>query len=332
MNPLNYDKILENLLVPLKESQIVAELKKISQNFTSKREKIGEYVESKEMVSAYSCFYLPTNMVKFKFLMDQLPESLRERIGELDFLDIGTGPGTYLLAHQNYFETDNKLFGVDSSSLMIDQAKKFLGDRAQFSFGLPPDFSKGTLFFGNSLNEMKLDKAIDMVSKTSPEIILLIEPGTKHSFALISEFRKSMIEKGYGVVFPCPAPKKNCPVSGEEWCHQVLRTVHEPEVERLSQLISLDRKIMPMIAHCYLKNHEGKNHRALFYRFLKETKHSFDWQVCLEKNEKLVTFEIPKRGMSKKEMKEFSSKNVGEAFDYVVEKELGPDKFRITLK
>ena len=114
-----------------------------------------------------------------------------------------------------------------------------------------------------------------------------------------------MIEKGYGVIYPCPAPKKKCPASGEEWCHQVLRTVHEPEVERLSQLISLDRKIMPMIAHCYLKNHVGKNHRALFYRFLKETKHSFDWQVCLEENDKLVTFEIPKRGMSKKKMKEF---------------------------
>jgi len=329
---LNYDHILQNLLTPLTETQLISELKKISTNFTSKRDKIGEYVVSKEMVSAYTCFYLPTNIPKFDFLMNQLPLEVRKRIEDLDFLDIGTGPGTYLVAHSQYFQNGKKLYGLDSSSLMLEQARKLLGERATLSSSLSTDFSGGVLFFGNSLNEMKHEKGLELVKKTNPEIVLLIEPGTKESFSEVSLFRKSLLEKGYGVVYPCPEPQKSCPAKGEEWCHQVLRTVHEPDVERLSQLISLDRKAMPMIAHCYVKGHESKSHRALFYRFMKETKHSFDWQVCLEGSDELVIFEIPKRGMKKKEMKEFASKSVGESFEFEVEKELGLNRFRVSIK
>lgn len=329
---MNYEHILQNLLTPLSETQLVSELKKISTNFTSKRDKIGEYVVSKEMVSAYTCFYLPTNIPKFDFLMEQLPEGIRKRIGELDFLDVGTGPGTYLVAHNQYFQNGKKLYGLDSSELMLEQAKKLLGERVSLSLNLPSDFKDGVLFFGNSLNEMNHEKGLELVKKTDPEIVLLIEPGTKESFSEVFSFRKALLEKGFGVVYPCPEPQKSCPAMGEEWCHQVLRTVHGHELERLSQLISLDRKAMPMIAHCYVKNHEAKSHRALFYRFLKETKHSFDWQVCLEGSDELVIFEIPKRGMKKKEIKEFASKSVGEAFDFEIEKELGQNRFRVKLK
>lgn len=329
---LYYELIYQNLLTPLTEAKLISELKEISKNFTSKRDKIGEYVVSKEMVSAYTCFYLPTNIPKFDFLMNQLPEKIRQRIEELNFLDVGTGPGTYLVAHDQYFKNGKRLYGLDSSSLMLEQAKKLLGDRATLGSSLPTDFSGGVLFFGNSLNEMKSSKGLDFVQKTNPEIVLLIEPGTKESFSEVSAFRKTLLEKGYGVVYPCPEPQKTCPAKGDEWCHQVLRTVHEPEVERLSQLISLDRKAMPMISHCYVKKHESKNHRAVFYRFIKETKHSFDWQVCLEGQDELVIFEIPKRGMKKKEIKEFTSKSVGEAFDFEIEKELSENRFRVVIK
>ena len=329
---LNYEHIYQNLLTPLSETKLISELKEISKNFTINRDKIGEYVVSKEMVSAYTSFYLPTNIPKFYFLMNQLPEKIRQRIGELDFLDVGTGPGTYLVAHDQYFENGKRLYGLDSSSLMLEQAKKLLGDRVVLSSALPTDFSGGVLLFGNSLNEMKSSKGLELVKRTNPEIVLLIEPGTKESFFEVSAFRKVLLEQGYGVVYPCPEPQKACPAKGDEWCHQVLRTVHDPDVERLSQLIALDRRAMPMVAHCYEKNHESSNHRALFYRFLKETKHSFDWQVCLEGQDELVIFEIPKRGMKKKEIKQFASKSVGEAFDYKIEKELGDDKFRVSIK
>jgi SAM-dependent methyltransferase len=149
---LNYEHIYQNLLTPLTETKLISELKEISTNFTSKRDKIGEYVVSKEMVSAYTCFYLPTNIPKFHFLMSQLPEKIRQRIGELDFLDVGTGPGTYLVAYDQYFGNEKRLYGLDTSSLMLEQAKKLLGDRVVLSSALPIDFSGGVLLFGNSLN------------------------------------------------------------------------------------------------------------------------------------------------------------------------------------
>ena len=134
---LNYEHIYQNLLTPLSETKLISELKEISKNFTINRDKIGEYVVSKEMVSAYTSFYLPTNIPKFYFLMNQLPEKIRQRIGELDFLDVGTVPGTYLVAHDHYFKNGKRLYGLDSSSLMLEQAKKLLGDRVVLSSALP---------------------------------------------------------------------------------------------------------------------------------------------------------------------------------------------------
>ena len=54
------------------ESELVKEIEKLSLNFTSKRERLNDYLTDRKMVSAYSCFYLLTNMPKLKACFEKL--------------------------------------------------------------------------------------------------------------------------------------------------------------------------------------------------------------------------------------------------------------------
>ena len=114
--------------VRLTESELKKNLNELSKQFTVKRSDLYRYTKDEKMVAAYSTFYLPTNMPKFTFLMDQLDQETREQISQSHFWDFGSGPGTFSLAYLDYFSSANdlKVTLVDSSSLMLDQARLFL--------------------------------------------------------------------------------------------------------------------------------------------------------------------------------------------------------------
>lgn len=338
-------KIIENALVEnLGEPKLIKILNLISKGFTSEREKISNYVNDREYVSAYTSFYLPTNIPKLKFLLDQLPESLISEIQKSKILDIGTGPGTFAFAFDEYFEGDIEVLGIDQSSLMVEQAKKlnenlYKNSKISFSTSVPDDFSRETLFFGHSLNEMGVKKAIKLIDELEPKNIILIEPGTSAVFSEILELRKWLSFSGYSCAYPCASIAKECPVERKvkdgqvDWCHQVIRTTHDTEVERLSQLIKLDRKIMPLIAHVYTLNKVELRTTARMIRFLRETKFSFDWEVCLLEDDslKIVQLEVVKKFLNKKEIKALQKISVGLEFNFETVKKLSDSHYRVKL-
>ena len=338
-------QIKDNALVEnISESKLVKTLNLISKGFTTERENISTYINDRDFVSAYTTFYLPTNMPKLSFLLDQLPSSFVNDIQKSKILDVGTGPGTFAFAFDEYFDGDVEVIGVDQSPLMIQQAEKlnnnlYKNPKLTFSTILPASLKYGTLFFGHSLNEMGSKKVIELIDKYEPKHVIFIEPGTSTVFAEILALRKRLHFCGYSCIYPCASISKACPVetktsSGQpDWCHQVFRTTHEQEVERLSQLVKLDRKVMPLIAHAYTMNKVEIKTSARMIRFLRETKFSFDWEVCLLENDMLrtVNFEVVKKSLNKKEIKALQKISVGLEFDYEVIKAINNDLYRVKL-
>lgn len=335
------DEITPHLLSPLKEHELVSLLKVISRGFTSERERIEEYVSLEEQVSAYTAYFLPTNIPKLFFLLDQLPSQLREHLEGLSLMDVGAGPGTYSLGWSRYFNSKTNITVVDQSKVMLKQAKSLL-DAFAFESGLiqyTQDLNAEraqVVLFGNSLNEMGAARASAVVKKVTPEFVILIEPGTKQSFAEVLKLRADLLASGFAPLYPCPLAA-SCPLEKvDDWCHQVLRMTHEPQIERISQLAQLDRKIMPFIAHIYRKAaalSPLETANAHFLRFLNETKFSFLWQVCVSTSDgKLTTtkFEIMKKDYPKSLIKRLERASVGESFTYRVTKEL-QDLKRIQL-
>jgi len=343
----NLQKTLDN--IP-SESRVKELLSTINTGFTSSREKINEYVESEDMVSAYTLFYLPTNIPKLKFILDQLPAEVVEDLKECRFIDIGTGPGTFALAWLDYFkgERTGEVIGVDKSELMLKQAKRcqnhFFPEEKNVSFQkeIPEMRDKTVLFWGHSLNEMGLKKSLQIIEDIDPDYLFLIEPGTPDLFEDVSKLRTSMAIRKFQAVYPCATLDKECPVYKKskegisDWCHQVLRMTHEPSIERLSQIINRNRRVMPLIAHVYRKDALALvESKARLIRYFKETKFSFEWEVCLldqdSKELRTIKFEVLKKGLSKSRLKELKKESVGIEVNFELVKKMSESLWRVRL-
>jgi SAM-dependent methyltransferase len=327
MQKINLEDIRSLLLNPeLSEKKIIKSIEEISFKFTQKRSEIKDYVLDEDLVSSYALFYLPTNIPKFDFIFENLNEEVQQKILKSTFVDVGCGPGTYAYAISRYSNAQ-KIICVDSARLMLNQAEKILTNKFkqhvfQFEKRIDRKIENSTLFFGNSINEMGIQKALDIVNIVDPEIIMFIEPGTSELFLELKQIRETLTEY-YDVIFPCPS-NASCPY---DWCHQVLRTTHALDVERLSQLVSLDRKILPLTSHVYVrKSHQVINdERLTIIRFLNETKFSFMYEVCGELNNEnqIYKIEIMKKNMTKENEKAFKNLNVGERVIFHKEKMVG---------
>ncbi len=347
-----FQRIKPFLLAPeMSERRIAGVLESIKETYTTKRTTLEEKKWSDKEVSAYASFYLPTNYQKFSTLMKQLPLEIQAQLSTCEVIDFGTGPGTYLIAYIDYFGSKkaSKLIGIDKDRLMLSQAESLLlglFPEAKNKISLINDTSfiksedSRLLIFGNSLNELSVDKVKDIITHFDPQYILFIEPGTPTVFDSMTDMRKWLAQQEFACFYPCPSIKHECPVAKrvsegqEDWCHQVWRGVHDEEVERLGQIAKIDRRTMPFIGHFYGKSEvQSEVSQVRFMRFINESKHSFDWEVCLLGSEglSLLIFEIPKRGLSKADQKYMKKISVGENFSYEVMKKLSDKRWRVSI-
>ena len=320
----------------LSESKIVTILKEISKGFTEDRKKGFSYQNSADYVCAYTLFYLITNFPKLKFILDLLPDDLVKEIGESSFYDIGSGPGTYTVGFLEYFKNINvECFAIDQSEIMLKQAESlcrglYPGRKVSFDQSIRNSNKKKCFFFGHSINEMGIEVALNLIEKHQPQLIIFIEPGTSYFFKTSLELRNSLRKLNYNLNFPCPSGVSECPLANsDDWCHQILRTVHHPSVESLSQKVGLDRKTMPMIANVFSKE-KFKNKKNRIIRFLGEDKHSYRYQLCHKEN-LLNNVEVAKKYHSKGEQKKISAINVGESLHFKTIKVLGNESLRVSI-
>jgi hypothetical protein len=350
---LTLDRLRPFLLKPnIKETVVVQRLLNIQNLYTEKRENLPHKEWDEFDVSSYTSFYLSTNYQKFKFIKERLPIDYFESMGEIDLIDFGTGPGTYLLSYLDEIghEKCKTIIGIDKSSLMLKQASLLLNglhpdakDKLRFSnnVSLGEKVRPRFLMFGNAINELDIDSVKKIITRIDPDYILLIEPGTPLVFEMISSMRKWFKDHKFDCDYPCANLESRCPVavrsneSKVDWCHQVWRGAHHESIERLSQLIKIDRKTMPLITHLYRKgDREIKKPKCRFIRFLNESKHSFEWEVCLEENQELeiIKFEIPKNKLDKEMKKRLKKVSVGLGIEFELIKKLDSHKWRVLVK
>ncbi|EQC46677.1 small ribosomal subunit Rsm22 family protein [Bacteriovorax sp. Seq25_V] len=337
---LSYDVIKDHLIEKISENEIVKNLKKISFTFTQGRDKIQKIYESRAMVASYACFYLPTNAQKMNFFLERVSENILAEIKESIVVELGTGPGTYLLALMDTLGPElTTFFGIDHNPLMLEQAQKlqqelFPTADAYWREDIPslPKDKKVTLIFGNSLNEMGSALAFRLIDRINPTSIIFIEPGTKQSFHETSKLRTILIKEKFNIIYPCQSSDE-CPIIKnklDDWCHQVVRTSLDPSTLRLSQLVSLDRTVMPAIIHFYSREVVREDQSGLIMRLLKSVKHAFFWEVCtlVDGELRLQEIEVPKKLFTKSELKALSKMSTGFNIEFSVDKVLGDGTIR----
>lgn len=323
---MKLSSIFPHLIYQFKsEAELVKSIEEISQKFTIDRLRIGDYLKDPRLVAAYTAFYLLTNIPKLEEVFRWLPADWIEDLKSCDFIDVGAGPGTFSLAWDHIAQSTGDFYQIELSPLMQEQGRKLWtsyskktlhqGMRWQWNNVKPK-----VLFFGHSANEMGAKIAIEYIDKINPDHILFIEPGTKSFFPIMLEIREHLIHKKFSILYPCPNAD-SCPLSkSEDWCHQFLKVKQDNEVERISQMAKLDRKLMPAIVQAYSKKGTYQNPEQRLVRVLPETKFSFEWEVCV--NNKIEHYQVMKRDLSKNEIKEIGQILAGSAIETEIVKQL----------
>lgn len=312
---MNLSKLTPLLLHEFKsESDLVRAIEEISFKFTQDRSRIEDYLIDPRLVSAYAVFYLLTNIPKFEAVLKWMPLEWVDELKKCDFIDLGSGPGTFSLAWKELGGRGD-FYQVETSKLMREQAKKIWGSEKLFQ-GSRWEWNSSNekfLFFGHSANEMSVETAIDYIERINPEHILFIEPGTKEFFPKMLSIRNHLLSKKFSVLYPCPEPLA-CPMQGTgDWCHQFISVKQDPDVERLSQMAKKDRKLLPLTVQAFSRTYSRVNPQERLVRVLEETKFSHEWVVC--HTNKLENYQIMKRDLSKKESKELGNVLSGESIE-----------------
>jgi ribosomal protein RSM22 (predicted rRNA methylase) len=310
------------------ERELVAAIEEISLKFTKERESISDYLQDPKLVSAYTAFYLLTNVPKLGAVMKWLPQSWIDKLFESDFIDLGAGSGTFSLAFKALGGKGN-FYQIEKSPYMRAQAKKlweahysyrlFQGERWEWK-----NDRERFVLFGHSANEMDQETILFYIDAIKPHHLLFIEPGTKDFFKKMLPIREKLFERGFHNLYPCPQ-EKTCPLQdSKDWCHQFIEIKHNSEVERLSQLVRKDRKLMPLTVQAFSHSFVAELPSERIIRVLPETKFSHEWEVCHDNV--LEHYQIMKRDLSKSESKLIGSLLAGEAVMTSVVKEMENSK------
>lgn len=317
------------------EKELVQAIDKISTNFTQSRENIGDYVKDPKMVAAYTCFYLTTNYSKLRVCLAKSQINIGD-YKDCEFIDIGTGPGTFTCALLDLVD-GAQVIALETSDLMGQQAQRIVSglygrtDYRVYSNVKKVPSKKRNRFgvFGHSANEMSLKTILNIIDSLELDHILFLEPGTQDYFKKSLEVRTKLMES-YHINYPCPS-SGNCPMSTPDWCHQYIKVSHDPGVERLTQLVKKNRRLLPMTIHFYSKNKREANISNMITRVYKPTKFSSLWLMCRKKDDsenELIDVEIMNKGLAKSEIKEMKNIMSGDSFEIEINKEISHHSFR----
>lgn len=317
------------------DAELVKAISEISHKFTSERSRINDYLNDPRLVSAYTAFYLLTNIPKLSLVLKWMPEEWFEILKQCDFIDLGAGPGTFSLAWKEYANMSGDVYQIEQSQLMKEQGKKIWNAFHANTLFQSTDWNWKTsrekfLLLGHSANEMGSEAVMQYIKKILPEHILFIEPGTKDFFPKMLKIRNALMDSGYQVLFPCPK-QEACPMQGQDtdWCHQFIQVKQEAEIERISQMAKLDRKLLPLTVQAFSKTFKVENPSERLVRVFEETKFSFEWEVCHDN--KIEFYQVMKRNLSRQQTKEVGLIKAGAPVNTEVVKNL-EKSVRVKLK
>lgn len=338
---ITFESIRPHLIYQFKdEAELINAIKKISENFTLHRDKIQDYLNDPKLVAAYTVFFLSTNFPKLEAVLKWLPKDLVASFASYELIDVGAGPGTFSLAWKSFFP-ESAIQQIEASSLMREQAQKIMqgfypqDKMQQHAHVVQSSERKKLLLFGHSLNEMGLVPGLEYVKRANPEVVMMIEPGTKAFFQEALKFRAEMMRLGFEIAYPCQG-QGTCPLekSEEDWCHQFIDVLHDPSIERICQMVHRDRRHMPVTVHVYTKAPQNKEDvlRARLIRIFPKTKFSYEWEACHEVGGKNLTvrLQLQNKHVEKADVKKIDAMKSGDEVIFTLEKET-QDYLRIKL-
>lgn len=163
-------------------------------------------------------------------------------------LDLGTGPGTSIWAAADIFPSLQRITAVERTAELVRLGQELTTSAREpvhSARWLVADFNRWTshesfdlVVASYSLGELpEADRraVINRIWPSTRGALVVIEPGTRKGFGVISDLRDQLLGSGAKLAAPCPHGRE-CPmrVAGD-WCHFSARVERTAEHRRLKQ-------------------------------------------------------------------------------------------------
>jgi len=232
----------------------VAELSRL---FTKERATLNRsYLDDQAYAMAYLSYFLPVNLAKIQILLNEMPAPEVDQ--RFSVLDLGSGPGTGLLAVLGWWHQQESLHtlsvtAVDSSSRALRQARRlwdrhcqvvnsqeaslqtYVGNLEQrgWSEQVQQKEPFDLIILANCLNEIHTKGTDSIEAKTGlvveclslitpPGTIMIVEPALRETSRALHQVRDRLLqEKCCTLYSPC-LHEQNCPAlaKADDWCHE----------------------------------------------------------------------------------------------------------------
>lgn len=274
---------------PTEDADAAGAAKELSVAFTSGRSELhGDYFSDKRMLDAYVAAFLIPNAAKTMHCLMQMDDlGLIPKKDAISVLDLGTGPGTSVLAASLFFARryPDKFLGfagVEQNRSALSRAHGF------FRRVAPPNHSfesatkevePGTLdtilkdhrfdlvIFGNLLNELaegdgyKLCREVLMGHLTEDGALMIIDPALRDTARPLMALRDRLVgEKLASVAAPC-LHQSECPMlsaNDRDWCHFYIDWKRPDHLVWLDRISGMDHRHLKM-AYLILKRSHGED-------------------------------------------------------------------------
>lgn len=214
------NKHIESLLNGQSLHALAKERKKLTQDYKGQKE---FYSESQKLA------YLASRLPATKAVIQKVFAELIQRTGICSLrsvLDIGSGPGTVLLALSEMPISLNAATLIEKDPGFLSLAKQLTQDIAVQKTFIQQDITQNwnvkpheLVIASYCLNELEQPtKQIEKLWDLSERLLILIEPGTKKSFNSLKILRQILLSKGAHLIAPCPHSNA-CPMAEDNWCH-----------------------------------------------------------------------------------------------------------------
>ena len=248
--------------------------------FTQDREDLSRHLLSeKRSAVAYLLGFHLANAARAQMVLTRahvrqpLAKALRNVAGPILWHDLGCGTGALAqvvmhdLVKSKVPLSQVEMHLSDLSGTLLDTAKevfqaagwgenvsthKYLLEKLSPARLAPtPETGLTGYSLGYVWNELARNKAAreallrvfeERVAKNQDALVLVLEPAMQELAREAMSFRDTMVELGYGVIYPCPHTS-SCPLleRSRDWCYSEALWEVPKEIQRLDEMLDMDR-------------------------------------------------------------------------------------------
>ncbi|MHC4608649.1 MAG: DNA polymerase III subunit beta [Planctomycetota bacterium] len=226
-------------------------LSRLSDLFVRNEGPFGEYLHVPEQLAAYTAYYLPVNMLKVRWVLEELAKYAPDFLAApRRVLDFGSGPGTALLGLGEVSDAPHEAAAVDVVPSALEMAAKLVGTLTRMSIEPSPLIPPGTfdlIFAANVYGELGSDERLDaLLEQLDPKgYLVLIEPALMGATRRVMDLRDRLAGAGWKIAAPC-LDVPHCPMRAHEdfWCHMDVRWTRPALVQKLDDRVGLAKEAL----------------------------------------------------------------------------------------